>query len=69
MSFVTNGKNGMTLKEAFETVFDVLQTMQTGEIRLFVKKGEITHVNRTEEVYPKRYDPQSADIIKFREEK
>ena len=59
----------MTLKEAFETVFDVLQTMQTGEIRLFVKRGEITHVNRTEEVYPKRYDPRSADIIKFREEK
>ena len=59
----------MTLMEAFETVFDVLQTMQTGEIRLFVKRGEITHVNRTEEVYPKRYDPRSADIIKSKEKK
>lgn len=53
----------MTLKEAFETVFDVLQTMQSGEIRLFVKKGEITHVNRTEEVYPKRPDPENHGKI------
>ena len=53
----------MTLKEAFETVFDVLQTMQTGEIRLFVKKGEITHVNRTEEVYPKSYESENRGKI------
>lgn len=57
----------MTLKEAFETVYDVLQTMQTGEIRLFVKKGEITHVNRTEEVFPKRPDPENRGKINAKE--
>lgn len=59
----------MTLREAFEIVAYILATMKHGEIRLFVKNGMITHVNRTEEVFPKRPDPQSADIIKFREEK
>lgn len=41
----------MTLKQAFEVVVYILKTMRHGEIRLFVKNGEITHVNRTEEVY------------------
>lgn len=42
----------MTIKEAFELVYAILQTMKHGEIRLFVKNGQITHVNRTEEVFP-----------------
>ena len=41
----------MTIKQAFEVVVYILSTMKHGEIRLFVKNGEITHVNRTEEVY------------------
>lgn len=41
----------MTLKQAFEIVAYILQTMKHGEIRLFVKNGQITHVNRTEEVF------------------
>ena len=41
----------MTLREAFEVVVYILKTMRHGEIRLFVKNGQITHVNRTEEVY------------------
>lgn len=44
----------MTLKQAFELVCIILQTMKNGEIRLFVKNGEIKHVNRTEEVFPGR---------------
>ena len=47
----------MTIKQAFELVYYILQTMENGEIRLFVKKGEITHVNRTEEVFLTRIDP------------
>jgi hypothetical protein len=41
----------MTLREAFEIVAYILTTMKHGEIRLFVKNGMITHVNRTEEVF------------------
>lgn len=41
----------MTLKQAFEIVAWILTTMRNGEIRLYVKNGEITHVNRTEEVF------------------
>ena len=41
----------MTLKEVFEIVSYILTTMKHGEIRLFVKNGVITHVNRTEEVF------------------
>ena len=41
----------MTLKQVFEIITYILQTMRHGEIRLFVKNGEITHVNRTDEVY------------------
>lgn len=41
----------MTLKQAFEIVAYILQTMKHGEIRLFVKNGVVTHVNRTEEVF------------------
>ena len=41
----------MTLKEAFELVARILVTMETGEIILFVKNGEIKHVNRKEEVF------------------
>lgn len=41
----------MTLKEVFEIVSYILTTMKHGEIRLFVKNGQITHVNRTEEVF------------------
>lgn len=59
----------MTLKEAIELVLIWLPKMKNGEFRLYVKNGEITHVNRTEEVYPKRYDPRSPDIIKSKEEK
>ena len=40
----------MTLKEVFEIVSYILTTMKHGEIRLFVKNGVVTHVNRTEEV-------------------
>ena len=40
----------MTLKEAFEKVVFVLQTMENGEIHLLVRKGEIKYVNRLEEV-------------------
>ena len=47
----------MTIKQAFELVYHILQTMDNGEIRLFVKKGEITHVNRTEEVFLTRIEP------------
>lgn len=43
----------MTLKQVFELIVEVLKTMQHGEIRLFVKNGKITHVNRTEEVFYK----------------
>lgn len=42
----------MTLRQAFEIVVQILGTMRDGEIRLFVKHGEIKHVNRTEEVFP-----------------
>ena len=42
----------MSLKQAFELVAGILATMKNGEIRLFIKNGEIRHVNRTEEVFP-----------------
>jgi len=45
----------MTLKDAFQLVAEILTTMRHGEIRLFVKNGEITHVNRTEEVFLRDY--------------
>jgi len=48
----------MTIKQAFEIVAYILTTMRHGEVRLFVKNGEITHVNRTDEVYPR-------DVQKF----
>lgn len=41
----------MTLKQTFDIIAQILKTMQNGEIRLFVKNGEIKHVNRTEEVF------------------
>lgn len=41
----------MNIKQAFEIVAFILLTMKHGEIRLFVKNGMITHVNRTEEVF------------------
>lgn len=41
----------MTLKQVFEIIAAILETMRHGEIRLFVKNGKITHVNRTDEVY------------------
>lgn len=44
----------MTLHQAFEIVVEILKTMRNGEIRLFIKNGEIKHVNRTEEVFPKK---------------
>ena len=47
----------MTLKDAFELVAHVLATMDNGEIILFVKNGEIRHVNRKEEVFLTRNDP------------
>lgn len=42
----------MKLKTAFELIVEIMKTMKSGEIRLFIKNGEITHVNRTEEVFP-----------------
>ena len=40
----------MTLKEAFDKVVFVMQTMENGEIHLLIRKGEIKYVNRLEEV-------------------
>ena len=42
----------MPTRQAFELILIILREMKNGEIRLFVKNGEITHVNRTEEVFP-----------------
>ncbi len=42
----------MTLRQAFEIVAAILTTMENGEIMLFIKNGEIRHVNKTEEVFP-----------------
>ena len=42
----------MTLRQAFELIAEILTTMKTGEIRLFIKNGEIKHVNKTEEIFP-----------------
>ncbi len=42
----------MTFEEAWKLVMYILRTMEHGEIRLFVKNGKITHVNRTDEVFP-----------------
>ena len=42
----------MSLQTVFCLVTEILKTMKSGEIRLFVKNGEVTHVNRTEEVFP-----------------
>ena len=44
----------MTLKQAFELVVKYLPKMKNGEFRLYVKNGEITHVNKTEELFPER---------------
>ncbi len=44
----------MTLRQAFELVAEILTNMKNGEIRLFIKNGQIKHVNRTEEVFPGR---------------
>lgn len=44
----------MTLKQAIELVAIWLPKMKNGEFRLYVKNGEITHVNKTEELFPKR---------------
>ena len=41
----------MTLKEAFEVVAYLLTVIKQGEIRLYIKNHEITHVNRSEEVF------------------
>jgi len=46
------GGVAVTLRQAFELVTAILDTMKNGEIRLFIKNGEIKHVNRTEEVFP-----------------
>lgn len=50
----------MTLRQAFELVAAILTTMKNGEIRLFIKNGEIKHINRTEEVFL-----QSENCTKF----
>lgn len=42
----------MKLTTVFELIAEILKSMKSGEIRLFVKNGEVTHVNRTEEVFP-----------------
>lgn len=42
----------MSIKQVFDLVVRILATMEYGEIRLFVKHGRVTHVNRTEEVFP-----------------
>ena len=56
----TLGDMEMTLRQAFELVVEILKTMENGEIRLFVKNGEIRHINKTEEVFlPK------GDLTKF----
>lgn len=44
----------MTLRQAFELVAEILTNMKNGEIRLFIKNGEIKHVNKTEEVFVPR---------------
>ena len=57
MTFAVIGsrrRNGMTLKQAIELVAIWLPKMKNGEFRLYVKNGEITHVNKTEELFPKR---------------
>lgn len=41
----------MTLRQAFELVAEILTNMKNGEIRLFIKNGQIKHVNKTEEVF------------------
>jgi len=46
----------MTLRQVFEIVAAILPQMRSGEIRLFVKNHEITHVNKTEEVFPPKTD-------------
>ena len=43
----------MSFEEAWKVVMYILRTMEHGEIRLFVKNGKVTHVNRTDEVFPK----------------
>lgn len=44
----------MTLKQAFVLIADILTTMRNGEIRLFIKNGEVKHINKTEEVFVPR---------------
>ena len=48
----------MTFDEAWKLILYILRTMEHGEIRLYVKGGKITHINRTEEVFPTDMDRQ-----------
>ena len=43
----------MTLKQAFEIAFYIMQTMKNGEIRLLVRDGKVKYVNKVEEVFYK----------------
>ena len=42
----------MTVRQAIEIVIRVLETMRNGDIRILVRNGQITHINRTDEVFP-----------------
>ncbi len=47
----------MSLEMVFYLIRKILLTMVNGEIRLFVRNGQVRHVNRTDEVFPPQ-DPE-----------
>lgn len=57
----------MTLRTVFELIASILPQMRSGEIRLYVKNHEITHVNQTVEIFPPANSAKNRDIIKAKE--
>lgn len=49
----------MNIKQAFEIVAFILQTMRNGEIRLLVRDGKIKYVNKVEEVFYRDLPPET----------
>ena len=49
----------MTLKQAFEIVVYIMQTMKNGEIRLLIRDGKVKYVNRLEEVFHRDLPPDT----------
>lgn len=47
----------MTLKQVFEIVVYIMQSMKNGEIRLLVRDGKVKYVNRLEEVFYRDLPP------------